>query len=135
MGERLQCLSRIFLFVDVEAFDDGLPRGAGADVILYSFNKPQVERRRLFVGRDAMGQQKLADARHLRYVARKGAPIVANFILYLRCGHISQILFNQLFRFVQPFNLIHHLLQISFMVNSIDLIIILAMAEHLFLNV
>jgi hypothetical protein len=34
-------LGRIFLFANVEAFDDGLPRGASADVILYSFNKPQ----------------------------------------------------------------------------------------------
>jgi hypothetical protein len=43
-------LGRIFLFVNVEAFDDGLPRGAVADVLLYSFNKSQGERRRLFVG-------------------------------------------------------------------------------------
>ena len=44
-------LSRVFvLFVNVEAFDEGLPRGARADVILHGLNEPEGERLTLFVG-------------------------------------------------------------------------------------
>jgi hypothetical protein len=46
-----KCLSGVFvLFDNVETLDDGLPRGARADVILHGLNEPEWERLTLFVG-------------------------------------------------------------------------------------
>jgi len=46
--KRLSCV--FVLFGNVKTFDDGPPRGARADVILYTFNEPEEERLTLFVG-------------------------------------------------------------------------------------
>src|ERR1700693_14058 len=78
-------------------------------------------------------RSKLAGARqpeHFWYAARLNAPVIADFISYLRGSHTPQVLFNQLFRFLQPFDLSDHLLLISFMVNPVNLIVIAGRAIH-----
>jgi len=70
---------------------------------------------------------------HFGHAARKGTAVIADFIAYLRCGHISQVFFNQLFCFVQSFHLSDHLFLASFVVNSVDLIEILGRAKHFLL--
>jgi len=72
IGRTEQRLSRIFLFANVETLNDGLFRGASADVILYRFNKPQGERRRLFVG---MGEDR---TKQLNFILWHGTP-TANY--------------------------------------------------------
>jgi hypothetical protein len=72
---------------------------------------------------------------HFWYAARKGAAVIADLIFSFRCTHISQVIFNQLFCFVQPFDLSYHLLLISSMVNSVNLIILPGEAVHFYTSI